>query len=152
MYNWHRTSKFTLYQVLGRDTRLVGFGGRGGAVLESPLAEREGGALFPLLGDTPGVEPFAFASNMDATADTDTDLWTSSPFVPALCSFPSFKLEGISIRSKLVEELRASAPGIVSNVFEGMSAGRPPGRTTGHARTVEFEMGVGSMGAARLDR
>jgi len=59
-------------QVLGRDVRLDGFGGgRGGAVLESPLAGLELGALFILLGV---IVSLAFASNIDATAETDTDL------------------------------------------------------------------------------
>lgn len=62
-------------QVLGRDVRLDGFGGgRGGAVLESPLADLELGALFILLGV---MLSLAFASNIDATAETETALGAS---------------------------------------------------------------------------
>lgn len=122
-------------------------GGRGGAVLESPLADLEVGALLNL----PGVVvPLDFASNIEATADTETGLGSSSSFGP--CKPPSTKLVGISTRSKLVEELSASVPGLVSDGTRIVSPiGQTARRDTGHARTVELDIGVGSIGAARLD-
>jgi hypothetical protein len=135
------------YQVLGRDARDVGFGGRGGAVLEIPLADLEPGVAFILLG---AALSFAFASNIEATAATDTDRCTSSSL--ALCKLPSFKLLGISTCSKLVEELSASLGDTVSEAFRTSGTGRPPGSFTGQARTTELDIGVGSMGTARLDR
>ena len=126
--------------------RDAGFGGRGGAVLEIPLADREAGALFPRPGARTSLD---FASNIEATAATDTGRCTSSSC--AVSRPPSFKLPGISMRSKLVEELNASLGDAAVELRWGVSGTeRPPGSFTGNARTVELDTGVGSMGTARL--
>lgn len=67
-----------VYQLPGWETRDAGFGGRGGAVLEIPLADLDIGVLLATLGV--GLS-LVFASNIEAIAATDTGLCTSSSVV-----------------------------------------------------------------------
>jgi hypothetical protein len=100
------------------------------------------------------VTSFPFASNIEATAATDTGLCTSSSVVAR--NPPSFRLFGISTRSKLVDELSVCVSlvswGTMSGVLRVSDTDRLPGSFTGQARTVELDIGVGSMGTIRLDR